>query len=273
MRRDSTREIQNSENRGTSLHGPSPAGALAGLRRRHLCRHSPSRAIQRRPRTRPPSLGNCSVKATCLPSPKAWALLVLLELGQESGQREDTWVPVEWWGARNRKGRWGSEGSRAAARGTRVGARRASGKVCGGVRAGKAGRMPEEARVAGTRRAVIKASPLHPRHPPGLLRPSEAEAPRCGSRGWSARRSQSRGCTPKRRERERRLARPLSGPNPAKRGPRPQPWRGADGAPLCILILPASACGLGQHPEGPSSHSGDREGRGVGGRPRVTMSP
>ena len=66
----------------------------------------------------------------------------------------------------------------------------------------------EEARVAGTRSAVIKASSLNPRHLPGLLRPSEAEAPRCGSRGWSARRSQSWGGTPKRGDWERRLARP-----------------------------------------------------------------
>lgn len=113
--RDRTREIQNFENQGTSMHGPSPAGALAGLRRRHLCRQSPSRAIQRCPRTPTPFSGKLLCQSNLrLPSPKAWALLVLLELGQGSGQREDIWVPVECWGPRNRKGRWGTEGSRGA---------------------------------------------------------------------------------------------------------------------------------------------------------------
>ena len=196
---DRTREIQNFENQGTSMHGPSPAGALAGLRRRHLCRQSPSRAIQRRPRTPTPLSGKLLCQSNLrLPSPKAWALLVLLELGQGSGQREDIWGPVEaeWWGARNRKGRWGDGGSRAtgAQRELAVPPSERHRPARGGPQgrsAGESGRAKprgcrEEARVAGTRDTVIKASSLHPRHPLGLLRPSEAEAPRCRSRGWSA---------------------------------------------------------------------------------------
>lgn len=201
------------------MHGPSPAGTLAGLRRRHLCRQSPSRAIQRCPRTPTPFSGKLLCQSNLrLPSPKAWALLVLLELGQGSGQREDIWVPVECWGPRNRKGRWGTEGSRgrgcpgASSRCPRRERHRPApggpqGRSAGESERAKPRGCREEARVAGTWGAVIKASSLNPRHLPGLLRPSEAEAPRCRSRGWSACRSESWGGTPKRGEWERRLAR------------------------------------------------------------------
>ena len=147
--RDRTREIQNFENQGTSMHGPSPAGTLAGLRRRHLCRQSPSRAIQRCPRTPTPFSGKLLCQSNLrLPSPfsssSSWGR------GQVSVRTSGSL-----WSAGGRG--TGKEGGGRKVPGARVPRSQlavppsgapppstgwASGKVCGGVRAGKASRMP-----------------------------------------------------------------------------------------------------------------------------------
>ena len=190
---DRTREIQNFENQGTSMHGPSPAGASAGLRLK-----TPASAISlpgypETPRTPTPFSGKMLCQSNLrLPSPKAWALLVLLWGRDQVSVRTSGGQWRRSGGVRGTgKEDGGTEvpGPRAPRRELAVPPSERHRPARGGPQgrsAGESGRAKprgcrEEARVAGTRGAVIKASSLHPRHPLGLLRLSEAEAPRCRS--------------------------------------------------------------------------------------------